>query len=84
MTTARNAGVYGLIEADHPPPHFHAYYGEHDAQIVIATGDVMGGSLPRRGLRLVKEWTDLHREELMNNWQKARNDLPLDRIEPLP
>jgi hypothetical protein len=57
---------------DHPPPHFHAYSGEHDAQIAIATGEVMDGELPRRALRLVKEWTELHRSELMDNWEKAR------------
>lgn len=84
----RISEFYGIVIAmywtDHPPPHFHAYYGEHDAQVDIATGEVMGGELPRRALRLVKEWTELHRRELLENWGKARNDLPLDRIEPLP
>ena len=26
---------------DHPPPHFHAVYGEHEANVLIETGDVM-------------------------------------------
>lgn len=69
---------------EHAPPHFHANYGEFDAQILIPTGEVMGGELPRRALRLVREWAQLHKEELMENWHKARDDQPLDRIEPLP
>jgi hypothetical protein len=26
---------------DHPPPHFHALYGEHEAQYNIATLDTI-------------------------------------------
>lgn len=31
---------------DHPPPHFHALYAEHEALIDIQTMDVIAGSLP--------------------------------------
>ena len=48
---------------DHPPPRFHAKYGERQAQVVIETGAVLKGSLPRRALGLVQEWV-LHRDEL--------------------
>jgi hypothetical protein len=33
---------------DHATPHFHATYGDEEAQVEIATGDIIGGSLPRR------------------------------------
>ncbi len=79
---------YGIVIAmfwnDHDPPHFHAIYGEHDAQISIWSGTILGGRLPRRAERLVKEWTQLHRAELFDNWRRARNGEPLVRIEPLP
>jgi hypothetical protein len=70
--------------ADHAPPHFHATYGDDDAQIEIATGDVMGGSLPRRAAALVKEWAALHRAELDRNWLLREKSLPLNKIDPLP
>jgi hypothetical protein len=70
--------------SDHPPPHFHAKYGDDQAQIVIATGEVLHGSLPRRALRLVQEWTELHRDELVANWERAEREEPLVSIEPLP
>jgi hypothetical protein len=38
---------------DHPPPHFHALYGEHEAQYAITTLDVINGVLPRRAHALV-------------------------------
>ncbi|HMS89422.1 MAG TPA: DUF4160 domain-containing protein [Acidimicrobiales bacterium] len=57
----RICSFYGIVIVmyfdDHPPPHFHARYGEHEAQVAIATGDVLHGSLPRSASRLVKEWT---------------------------
>lgn len=39
---------------DHPPPHFHARYGEFEATIDIATLDILEGSLPNRALNLVR------------------------------
>lgn len=79
---------YGIIitiyYADHPPPHFHAQYeGEH-AQIAILTGEVLAGSLPRRALTLVREWVELHRDELQADWERAERQEPLVTIEPLP
>ncbi|MEZ5372080.1 MAG: DUF4160 domain-containing protein [Microthrixaceae bacterium] len=68
---------------DHPPPHFHVRYGEYEAQVAIATGRILNGKLPRRAADLVEEWTDLHRGELMANWDLALRQEPLRRIEPL-
>ena len=69
---------------DHAPPHFHATYGDEEAQVEIATGDIIGGSLPRRAAALVKEWAGLHRAELEHNWTRREHSLPLSKIEPLP
>ncbi|MFN5262658.1 MAG: DUF4160 domain-containing protein, partial [Pseudanabaena sp.] len=44
---------------DHFPPHYHAKYGEYEITIEIETG-VVNGSFPKRALRHVLEWHDLH------------------------
>lgn len=84
----RISSFYGIVIVmyfdDHPPPHFHARYGEHEAQVAIATGDVLHGSLPRSASRLVKEWAELRRAELLDDWQRAERAEPLVSIEPLP
>ncbi len=54
-------------EADHQMPHFHAEYGESMASIAF-DGTVLGGSLPSRALRFVRQWAQLHQEELIKNW----------------
>ena len=76
--------IIAMYFGDHPPPHFHAKYGEHEAQVAIETGEVLNGGLPRRARALVEEWTDLHRDELMEDWERAVRQEPLHRIEPLP
>ena len=69
---------------DHPPPHFHARYGEFEATIEIGTLHVMEGQLPPRALNLVQEGAMMHKEELLEDWRLCREKAPPARIEPLP
>jgi len=68
---------------DHEPPHFHAIYGEHRALVGIAPVEVLAGGLPRRALGLAFEWAAMHQRELTDNWERARDHAPLQRIAPL-
>jgi hypothetical protein len=74
--------VIAMFYSDHAPPHFHARYGEYDVTVRIDDG-VVEGRFPRRALALVQEWYALHREELRENWERARSRKPLQKIEPL-
>lgn len=79
---------YGIIIrmfwVDHPPPHFHAIYGNHEAVIEILTSEIIEGSLPLGAQSLVGQWISLHREEPLAAWERARALKPLGKIEPLP
>jgi len=76
--------VIRMFADDHTPPHFHALYGEHEMLIRIEDGEVIRGGMPRRQLRLVRAWLELHREELFENWKQSREDSPeFKKIEPL-
>jgi hypothetical protein len=68
---------------EHNPPHFHARYGDHKAEITIETLAIIAGRLPPRVLGLVMEWGALHRQELMEDWELARQQVELKRIAPL-
>lgn len=68
---------------DHEPPHFHAVYGEYEAQIEIDSLSVLAGELPRRALALVLEWAFAHRDELRRDWEQARSGQLLEPIPPL-
>lgn len=43
----------------------------------------LNGQLPRRAESMVIEWAALHQNELMENWERLRNDNLAQRIEPL-
>lgn len=75
--------VIRMYWEDHPPPHFHALYGEFEAQYDIATLDILQGSLPRRAHALVVEWASLHKSELLANWERCQIPAPAVSIEPL-
>jgi hypothetical protein len=68
---------------DHPPPHFHALYGEAEAQIGIDPIVVLQGNLPRRAMSMAIEWSALHQRELLENWERTQDNRPVQRIEPL-
>lgn len=78
---------YGIVIRmffdDHNPPHFHAFYGGSEALIGINSCAVISGSLPPRALGLVVEWATQHREELLEDWERAGRHIPLSKIEPL-
>ncbi|MFV2068804.1 MAG: DUF4160 domain-containing protein [Pirellulales bacterium] len=83
MKSAASWGsLSGCNYRDHAPPHFHAEYGEHEISIEIETG-MVEGRFPRRALSAVLDWYSLHREELARDWELAREERPLNRIEPL-
>jgi len=65
---------------DHPPPHFHAVYQEHEAFVAVESGDIIEGRLPPVAARLVREWALAHRAERFDNWRRAREGQPLQRI----
>ena len=74
--------VIGIFPRDHPPPHFHAVYGEYQITVDITTG-VVSGEFPKRALRHVLEWYELHQKELTEAWNLIQEGSPPRKIEPL-
>lgn len=78
---------YGIVIKmffdEHPPPHFHAEYGDQKVVVDLNTLAVIAGKLSPRAMGLVIEWATLHQAELRNNWDRARNTQSLNKIAPL-
>ena len=68
---------------EHNPPHFHASYANENALIDIRKGCAFRGKLPGKQLKYVIAWAAIHEDERMQNWELARDDKPLNRINPL-
>lgn len=75
--------MYLLDNRHHNLAHFHAKYGEFEASISIEDGEVIAGALPRKQLRLVQAWLELHRDELETDWELAISGENPYKIPPL-
>ena len=68
---------------EHNPPHFHVSYADYKATVLIQESRIDKGYIPNRQLKLVLAWCEIHRDELMQNWELSRQDKPLIRINQL-
>lgn len=74
--------VIAMFYRDHGPAHFHAFYGDFEITVQIETGEV-DGHFPRRALSHVRDWCEMHKAELLDDWRLAGLRQPLKKIEPL-
>ncbi|HEY2776253.1 MAG TPA: DUF4160 domain-containing protein [Candidatus Binatia bacterium] len=68
---------------EHQPPRFYARYHDSEICFSIRAGEVVSGTVPGRAQKLVLEWLDRHRRELLDDWERAQRREPLKRIDPL-
>jgi hypothetical protein len=74
--------IIAMYWDDHAPPHFHAKYGEYEITVNIHTG-IITGKFPKRALRHVLEWYELHQNELITDWELCQQDEQPNPIDPL-
>ncbi|MEP7169522.1 MAG: DUF4160 domain-containing protein [Bacteroidota bacterium] len=75
--------MYFFDTVKHHLPHVHAKYAEFTAVIGIQDSELIEGELPKNKMRLVIAWIEIHREELMADWELAKNGEQIFKIEPL-
>ncbi len=69
--------------SEHNPPHFHVYYQNYKAVIDIKTCEIKEGNLPSKQIKLALAWAEIHKEDLLADWELAsKGELPF-KIEPL-
>jgi hypothetical protein len=75
--------IIAMYHNDHTPPHFHVRYAGQKAIVAIAPLVLLRGRLSPRVLGMVMEWASLHQDELLADWELARQQAPLNKIAPL-
>ena len=77
---------YGIIirmyHDDHFPPHIHALYQDYKATFDFE-GNLLEGEMPVKQKKLIEAWIEIHREDLVANWELSRNKEALFKISPL-
>jgi hypothetical protein len=75
--------MYYLDTKQHKLPHIHVRYGEEEGVYQIPEGILLEGRLPANKERLLLAWIEIHREDLMANWQLAISGVSIFKIDPL-
>jgi hypothetical protein len=72
-----------LGKKEHNPPHFHAYYQDFKGTFDIDNCSLIEGNIPIKQKKLIEAWSELHKDELLADWNlSVNNELPY-KIEPL-
>jgi hypothetical protein len=75
--------LYFQDSSRHHRSHVHVRYQDAEAAIAIPDGELLEGSLPPAKMRLVLAWVEIHRDDLMADWELAVSGQQPFRIEPL-
>ncbi len=75
--------MYFLDTKQHNLPHIHVTYSDKSAVYSIPAGHILEGTMPANKERLILAWIEIHKEDLMANWQLAVNGRKIFKIEPL-
>jgi len=81
---------YGVIvymyfndNSQHKSPHIHVKYQGDEVVVQIPDGEVLDGAIPNAKMKLLQAWIELHRDELVADWQLAVSGEQPYKIEPL-
>ena len=75
--------MYYMDNKQHKTPHIHVQYQDNEVIVAIEDGQVLGGSIPITKMKLLQAWIELHRDELIADWQLAVSGESIYKIEPL-
>ena len=75
--------MYYFNNRQHKLPHIHVKYQDQEAIFSIPDGELIGGELRSNKSKLVEAWIEIHKEELMADWELAVNGQEIFKIDPL-
>ena len=75
--------MYFFDNQQHKLPHIHVKYQGQEAVFSIPDGELISGGLKSNKAKLVQAWIEIHRDELMADWELAVNGQEIFKIDPL-
>lgn len=75
--------MYFMDNKQHKLPHIHVKYQEDEVIVAIPEGDILEGSIPNPKMKLLQAWIELHKDELLANWELAVSGQQPYKIDPL-
>ena len=75
--------MYFMDNNQHNLPHIHVKYQGQEVIVSIPEGEVLEGSIPPSKMKLLRAWVEIHRDELVADWELAVSGEQPYKIEPL-
>ena len=75
--------LYFFDDERHRYPHIHAKYQGQEASFSILDAALLSGEITVAKMRLVQAWIEIHREDLLADWDLAVNGHAPFAIDPL-
>ena len=75
--------LYFFDNRRHKKPHIHVKYQDDEAVLSIPDGKIIEGNLKSNKLKLVEAWIEIHRDEIMADWELASEGNEIYKIDPL-
>jgi hypothetical protein len=75
--------MYFMDNKQHKLPHIHVKYQNDEVIVTIPDGEILDGNIPKPQMKLLQAWIELHKDELLADWQLAVSGEQPYKIEPL-
>ncbi len=75
--------MYYFDAKQHKLPHIHAKYQGKEAIFAIPDGEIIEGNIPSNKQKLIEAWIEIHKDELIANWELAASGEQVFKIEGL-
>ena len=75
--------MYYMDNKQHKLPHIHVKYQEDEVVVELPSGEVLEGNIPNTKMKLLQAWIELHKDELLADWELAVSGQQPFKIDPL-
>lgn len=75
--------MYFMDNQQHKLPHIHVKYQEDEVIVSVPDGEVLEGAIPNSKMKLLQAWIELHKDELIADWELAVSGEQPYKIDPL-
>ena len=75
--------MYFMDNKQHKMPHIHVKYQDDEVIVAVPDGDILEGSIPKAKMKLLQAWIEIHKDELLADWELAVSGQQPYKIEPL-
>ena len=75
--------MYYFDNRKHHAPYIHVKHQDQETIVSIPDGKILEGKIKPSKMKLVQAWLEIHKEELVADWELASSGENVFKIDPL-